>query len=599
MSMDASLCRKKRAIGEYYFDTQKPVKTLFRLFSAERLNLVLSAIFFLIKNSPSWALPIITANIINRVSFALQQPETKTLHAHSIFINLVVFAVLALQNIGTHTIFIYFLAKSIRSIEANIRMTIIRRLQQLSVAFHDKTATGVIQSKILRDVESIRNVIMIGMNIYLPAVTSFFIAFIMTLKKAPAVSFLYAVCIPLVLVIMRVFRRKMNSTNSLLRRDMEKMTAEITEMLAMLPVTKAHGLEKTEEEKLEKEFKAVFKNGLRLDIVSALFGSTNWVAFQLLQIACLGVTVPFAFAGKIGTGDIILYQGFFNMVLNSVATLINMYPDVMRGIDAVRSLGEILESDEIERNEGKPEMTSLSGEVCFRNVHFSYPEAQLHALNDLSFTVKAGESVAFVGESGSGKSTIMQLILGLRFPQAGSVCVDGTDLCTVDLRSYRRFISVVPQSVVLFSGSVFQNISYGLPHVTLEQVKEAARLANALEFIEKLPDGFDTVIGESGAKLSGGQRQRIAIARALIRDPHILIFDEATSALDVVSEKLVQEAIDTLIKGRTCFIVAHRLSTVRNVDRIFVLKDGRIIEEGGYNALTESGGEFARLRSLQ
>ena len=590
---------KRSTVNEYYFDTKKPVKTLFRLFTAEKTNLVFSAVFFLIKNSPAWALPIITANIINCVSTALRQPETKLQQVHTIIIALTVFAVLAVQNIATHTVFIYFLAKSIRSIEANMRLSIIRRLQQLSVAFHDKTATGVIQSKVLRDVESIRNVIMIGMNIYLPAITSLILAFVMTLKKAPVISFLYIVCIPIVMLIMRVFRSRMNSTNSVLRRDMEKMTAEITEMIAMLPVTKAHGLEKTEEEKLQKDFQVVFKNGLRLDIVSALFGSTNWVAFQLLQIACLAVTVPFAFAGKIGTGDIILYQGFFNMVLNSVATVINMYPDIMRGIDAIRSVGEILESDEIERNEGKPEMTAVKGEVHFEHVRFSYPDATLHALNDLSFTVKAGESVAFVGESGSGKSTIMQLILGLRQPQGGSVTVDGVDLSTVDLRSYRHFISVVPQSVVLFSGSVFQNISYGLPRVTEEQVKNAARLANALEFIEKMPEGFNTVIGESGTRLSGGQRQRIAIARALIRDPHILIFDEATSALDVISEKLVQEAINTVIRGRTCFIVAHRLSTVRNVDRIFFLRDGHIIEEGSYDALIAAGGEFARLRSLQ
>nr|WP_314992555.1 ABC transporter ATP-binding protein [uncultured Treponema sp.] len=585
--------------AEYHFDTKKPVQTLFRLFTAEKANLVYSAVFFLIKNSPVWVLPIVTAHIINCVSAALQQPETKPEQMHSIVIALAVFAVFAVQNIATHTIFIYFLAKSIRSIEAKMRLSIIRRLQQLSVAFHDKTAAGVIQSKVLRDVESIRNVIMIGMNLYLPAITSIILAFAMTLRKAPVISLLYLVCVPLVLVIMRVFRRRMDSTNSMLRRDMEKMTAEITEMLAMLPVTKAHGLEKTEEEKLQKDFQIVFKNGLRLDIVSALFGSTNWVAFQLLQIGCLAVTVPFAFAGKIGTGDIILYQGFFNMVLNSVATVINMYPDIMRGIDAVRSIGEILECDEIERNEGKPAMPAVTGDVCFSHVQFSYPDAALHALNDVSFTVKAGESVAFVGESGSGKSTVMQLVLGLRQPQAGTVTVDGIDLSTVDLRSYRQFISVVPQSVVLFSGSVLQNISYGLPHVTEAQVREAARLANALEFIEKLPDGFHTMLGESGARLSGGQRQRIAIARALIRDPHILIFDEATSALDVVSEKLVQEAIDTVIRGRTCFIVAHRLSTVRNVDRIFVLKDGRIIEEGSYDALVAAGGDFARLRALQ
>ena len=236
--------------------------------------------------------------------------------------------------------------------------------------------------------------------------------------------------------------------------------------------------------------------------------------------------------------------------------------------------------------------------IRFEQVSKTYPGG-FEALKNVSFRIKKGEMIFVAGHSGSGKSTVMQLVLGLRQPQAGTVTVDGIDLSTVDLRSYRQFISVVPQSVVLFSGSVLQNISYGLPHVTEAQVREAARLANALEFIEKLPDGFHTMLGESGARLSGGQRQRIAIARALIRDPHILIFDEATSALDVVSEKLVQEAIDTVIRGRTCFIVAHRLSTVRNVDRIFVLKDGRIIEEGSYDALVAAGGDFARLRALQ
>ncbi|QEJ95033.1 ABC transporter ATP-binding protein [Treponema phagedenis] len=588
-----------KGVNEEYFNTEKPVKTFLHLFKNQKINIIFSALFFIVKNSPAWALPIVTANIINYLSNALQQPQNRAAEIKMIIINLAVFGVLALQNILTHTLFIYFLAKAVRNIEANLRLSIIRRLQQLSVAFHDKTSSGAIQAKVLRDVESIRSVIMVLMNMYLPAFASFILAFSVTMYKAPIISLVYAAAIPIVLLLMKLFRGRMKRTNAVLRHDMEEMTSEVSEMIAMLPVTKAHGLEDAEIAKMEKKFKFVFQNGMKLDIVSAVFGSANWVAFQFLQIACLVITVSFALAGKIGTGDVILYHGFFNLVLGSVATIINAYPDITRGMEAIRSIGDILESDEIEFNETKPTVQKVSGLVRFENVSFRYPDLQMHALDNINFTVQAGETVAFVGESGSGKSTIMQLIMGLRHPQEGRVVIDDFDLAEVNLQSFRKHIAVVPQSVVLFSGSIQDNITYGLPNVGDEAILRAAKLANALEFIEKLPEGFQTKVGEHGAKLSGGQRQRIAIARALIRNPDILIFDEATSALDVISEKLVQDAIDTMVKGKTCFIVAHRLSTIRSADKLFVLRKGEIVESGTYQELINANGEFARLQSLQ
>ncbi len=590
---------QKQSSAEYQFNVRKPLATIVSLLAREKKNLIPAGLFFIIKNSPSWGFPIITAHIINAVTYILQNPADKTRWMHSIIVNLCVFAALAVQNIPSHTAFVYFLAKGIRSIEADMRLSIIRRLQQLSVSFQDKTPSGVIQSKILRDVESIRNVIMVLMNNYLSAITSCILAFVMTLQKVPIMAVLYSVTIPLVWLLMKIFRRRVNESNSRLRHDMEQMNADVAEMIAMLPVSKAHGVEDSEIRKMSQEFGIIFRNGLKLDTISAVFGSANWVAFQLLQAGCLLFTIPLALNGVIDTGDIILYQGFFSLVLGSVTAVINTYPDMLRGMEAVRSIGEILDSKELDYNEGKTRLADVSGCVSFNNIRFSYSAEKGIALKDVNFSVKQGENVAFVGESGSGKSTVIQLILGLRHPQRGTVTVDGHDLTQIDLRSYRQRISIVPQTVVLFSGTIADNISYGLPHVSFSRLKEAAEAANALEFIEKLPHGFDTIIDGTGNSLSGGQRQRIAIARAFIRDPRILILDEATSALDASSEQLVQAAVDTLIKNRTCFIVAHRLSTVRRADRIFVMKAGRIVEEGSYDHLLQAGGEFTRLHSLQ
>lgn len=554
--------------------------------------------FYLFKHSPVWVLPIVTGNVINALSVAAADSALIEKSIHSIIINLIVITVLVFQNILTHTAFIYFLAKAVREIEASLRLSIVRRIQQLSVAFHDKTNSGSIQSKILRDVESVRNLIMMGMNAFLPAAVSFIFAMVITLQKQPVISLVYVAAIPLALLLLKHFRGRMQKTNNTLRRDMEEMSADISGMIEMLPVTKAHGLEQTEITRLERRFAYIHTSGLKLDTIGAVFASMNWVGFQFLQVLCLAATVPFAMNGSIGPGDVVLFQGLFISVLGAVSTILNVYPEFSRGIEAINSIGDILEASDIEENEGKKAVSSVKGDIEFRNITFSYPETTLHALSDISFNAESGQCLAFVGESGSGKSTVMQLVMGLRRPDQGQVLIDGCDMAELDLRTYRHFISVVPQEVVLFAGSIKDNISYGLKGIDDSQIQRAASMANALEFIDKLPKGFDTLIGERGAKLSGGQRQRIAIARAIIRDPRILILDEATSALDVVSEKLVQDALSSLIKGRTTFIVAHRLSTIRNADKVFVLEGGRIAESGTYAKLSQQAGRFAQMQAM-
>ena len=251
----------------------------------------------------------------------------------------------------------------------------------------------------------------------------------------------------------------------------------------------------------------------------------------------------------------------------------------------------MLSSDDVECNEGKEELASLKGDYLFKQVSFAYPGGEKEVLSGLELSVRQGETIALVGESGSGKTTILNLLIGFILPSKGELLIDGKDIKGLNLRSYRRFISVVPQTPVLFTGTVRENITYGLEHVSEEQVRQAVEAANLSGVIEKLPQGLDTMIEEHGANLSGGQRQRISIARALIRDPQVIILDEATSALDSISEAEIQEALERLTKGRTTFIVAHRLSTVRGADRI--------LEQGSYQELMERKGEFYQMEQLQ
>ncbi len=276
-----------------------------------------------------------------------------------------------------------------------------------------------------------------------------------------------------------------------------------------------------------------------------------------------------------------------------------MFPALAQGADAIRSLAEVFEAGQVENHEGKAAAPDpLRGEIVFENVGFNYPQGREVALQHISLKIAAGETVAFVGESGAGKSTLVNLAIGFRQPTTGSILLDGRDLRELDLRTYRRQIGVVPQTTLLFNGSLRENVTYGLEAVSDETLWKILADANLAEFVRSLPRQLDTPLGESGTRLSSGQRQRLAIARALVRRPHLVILDEATSALDIESERLVQEALVRLTHGRTTLIVAHRFSTIRHAHRVVVLQRGRIVEEGTHAELLEREGHFYRLARL-
>jgi ATP-binding cassette subfamily B protein len=581
-----------------------PVKTLWHLFSTRRTHLVLVVIFYAIKQSPVWMLPIVTGNIITRTSeiYAAHHggAPAGSRAVESILFNSLVMLVLIAQNIPMHTLYATCLSSAVRHVQLLLRSALVIRLQQLSMSFHDSTQSGRLQSKVLRDVEAVETLSRMMIENLLQGAIVLTVAVVITLHKAPSVTLFFLVTIPAAVVLIRAFQKPMTRRNEQFRREVEDMSARVSEMIEMIPITRAHAIEGTEVERLHRQLLRIRHSGQRLDTTNNLFGSIAWAVFQSFQLLCLLFNIWQCTHGRITVGDVVMYQGFFGMVLGSVQGLISILPQLSLGIESMRSIGEVLESPDIEANEGKAAVKSVQGQFTFDKVAFSYPGAPKPALADFSLDVKAGECLAVVGESGSGKTTLMSLIIGFRRPTSGRILIDCIDTTGIDFRTFRQFLAVVPQQTVLFSGTVRENITYGLSSVTDEKLRRAMEMANCADFVDKLPKGTETIIGSHGGKLSGGQRQRIAIARALLRDPRVIIFDEATSALDLESESLVQQAINRLIKGRTTFIVAHRLSTIRNADRVLVMKDGLIQEIGTHDdLLARPDSAFYRMHALQ
>lgn len=571
----------------------RPLKVVLGLYKGNYRKFGLAAIFFVLKHSCVWVLPIVTANVIN-IASGQQNGTVKT-----ILINILVIMALIAINYPMNYLFTKCRSQATRSAEAGLRGALVRKLQQLSISYHTQMQSGRLQSKVMRDVEAIEtlsqqlfvNMMTIALNVI--------VAVTVTGTKSALVLVFFILCAPAAALTMVTFRKRIRTSNADFRREMEETSAKVMEMVEMIPVTRAHALENEEIGRMEGQLLHVAKSGYKLDIIQANFGAVGWCVFQAFQVLCLGFTGYLAYRGTIKVGDITLYQTYFGNIIGQITQFLNLLPIISKGFESVTSVGEVLMTNDIEDNSSKPKLKDIAGEFDFKNVKFAYKDDGKIVLNGFNLHVNPGETVAFVGESGAGKTTILNLIIGFMQPDSGEIDIDGHNLNDINLRSYRKHIAVVPQNSILFSGTIKENITYGIKNVDENKLREVIKAANLTEFIDSLPKGVDSEVGEHGGGLSGGQRQRISIARALMRDPKVIVLDEATSALDSISEREIQKALDNLKSQRTTFIVAHRLSTIRNADKIAVVSEGKVKEYGTYDELMEAKGEFYELRKLQ
>ncbi len=584
---------EERFIESFKKYPDNPLKVLFSIYRGNYGKFLLSVFFFFIKHSPVWMSPIILANIINYVTTQDERCVEK------ITANVILMIFLILLNVPMNYLYVRYKSLAVRYVETGLRGALIKKLQQLSISYYKDVQSGRLQSKIMRDVEAVETLSTQLFVSILNIVLNITVAMAVTVSKSIIVFVFFVLTVPVAAITMVAFRGVIKQRNQEFRKEMEGTSARVMEMVELIPVTRAHALEEEETEKVSEQLIEVAEKGYRLDMIQALFGSVGWAVFQVFQIICLAFTALLAYKATIMVGDIALYQNYFSTIVQQVSAVITLIPTITKGLESVRSIGEVLTAEEIEDNEGKEPVHHVAGKFEFRDVKFRYNNDGHAVLNNLNLTVQPGETIALVGESGAGKTTILNLVIGFNMPSEGEVLLDGKSIRDIDLRSYRKYLAVVPQNTILFSGTIRDNITYGIHDIDEERLLEVVKAANLSELIDSLPDGLDTLVGEHGGKLSGGQRQRIAIARALIREPKVIVLDEATSALDSISEKMIQEAVNNLTANRTTFIVAHRLSTIRDADKIAVIHEGRCVEYGTYEELMELKGTFFKMKQIQ
>lgn len=570
-----------------------PIVTLVSMYKGNYNKFVMAVITFFIKHACVWVLPIVTANIINDVM--TKNPNC----LRNMFYYLLLMVGLIILNVPMNYLYVSYKSLATRYMETGLRKALIRKLQQLSISYHVGTQSGRLQSKIMRDVEAVETLSTQMFLSILNIVLNIAVALVVTAGKSKVVFLFFLIITPVAATTMVSFRSIMKKRNTEFRKEMEETSARVMEMVELIPVTRAHALEEEEVTKMSGQLFAVAEKGYKLDLIQALFGSVGWAVFQIFQVICLVFTGYLALKGNILAGDITLYQSYFATIVNQISAIMTLVPTIAKGIESVNSIGEVLLSEDVEHNEGKEVLEAVEGAFEFKDVSFRYQGGGGNVLNRLNLKVAQGETIALVGESGTGKSTILNLVIGFNLASDGQVLMDGKNLSEIDLRSYRRHLAVVPQTSILFSGTIRENITYGREDVSEEELQDVLKAANLKDLIDSLPKGLETKVGEHGGTLSGGQRQRISIARALIRNPKVIVLDEATSALDSVSEKLIQEALGNLTRGRTTFIVAHRLSTIKDADKIAVIREGKCVEYGTFEELMDLKGEFYQMKVLQ
>ncbi len=495
----------------------------------------------------------------------------------------------------------FFMAYVQQSIIRHFRDRLFEKYQRLSLDYFHRRRTGEIISRVTNDVVVLNESIDIGFNRLVTDSILLIVFFTFLIILSWKLTLLSMVVMPVVFGFIWFTGKKLRKYSERSQMRMADVNSVLEESISNIRIVKAFSMEKFETQKFFQATKEYFRSLLRMTRIRHLASPINDILATVAGVIILlfAGTRIIAGTGELDAGDFMTFILAMFSMIKPVKSLSQVHIKLQEGMAAAERIFSVLDTDEKVTDPPKAHhLTRFTDGIVYDHVSFSYNGSE-RVLDDICFEVKCGEVVAIVGPSGAGKSTLLDLLPRFYDPQEGVITIDGYDIRTLSLQSLRSLMGIVTQETFLFNDTIRNNIAYGLNGVSAEKVIEAARMANAHRFIADMPQGYDTVVGNRGVMLSGGQRQRLAIARALLKNPPILIFDEATSALDTESEKLVQEAIDRLMTNRTTLVVAHRLSTIQNADRILVIDQGRIVESGKHEELLKREGLYRRLYLMQ
>jgi ATP-binding cassette, subfamily B, bacterial len=492
------------------------------------------------------------------------------------------------------------IAKAMAQMMVELRSRLFFKLQFLSFGYLDQQKTGRLLSKYAFDTQKVETLLYNILNQFLPNVLYGGSIFLILTVLNWRLALVLALVIPAYAIGKYRFFARIQHTNTQARLAQEKLTGTASEYISALRLVRSFGEEKQAESDLDRSSLDFARHRVHQSYVNAIFGTFWYVSTQVIALVVMAGGALLAVRGTLSYGTLFAFVAGLPIVLGPIQAFVGLSEQYFIGRESYHSIKELLDSAYVEDWRGTRRTDRISGDIVFEDVSFAYPSApDREVLHRVNLAIRPGEHVAFVGPSGSGKSTLANLLLGLYAPGAGRILIDGVPQAEWDMRWIRRQFAVVLQDSLLLSGSIRDNLRFARADATDAEIRRAVQQANAEEFIARLPEGYDTLVGERGVSLSGGQRQRLAIARAILRNPPLLILDEATSALDYESERLIQEALDRLARGRTVITIAHRLSTIRNAARIVVITDGRIAEEGDFATLSARDGAFARLVAAQ
>ena len=517
---------------------------------------------------------------------------------------ILVFIGIQVANWIANTIRTYGMGKIGQSLLLRMRSDLFSHLQELSFSFYDESDSGDLISRVTNDTDAIGEAFTSGLIQVVSDVLNLLMIVIVMFSINVQLSLASMIVVPLMIIAAALFNSKFRAAYQMQRTKISSVTSKLQESISGIREIQSF----TREKDFIEEFKRTNLENLQANLQATKVWGLFFPTIQLIEAAGMGVVILYggwlAFNGMLGpiedaVGTLITFIMYVGMFFGPIFDLTNFYNTIQSAFAAAERIFEILDvKPEIRDREDAVEIPPIKGEIEFRNVTFEYKPGK-PVLRNVSFHIKPKETVALVGPTGAGKSTIIKLICRFYEPKSGQILIDGYDIRKVKMKSLRRQIGIVPQETILFSGTIMDNIRYGRIDASDEEVIAAAKIVGAHEFIERLPKGYETRIGEGGAGLSVGQKQLIAFARALIRNPAILIMDEATSSIDPYTDLLIRKAMKALLKDRTSIIIAHRLSTVRDADRILVIDDGRIVEEGTHEELIEKGGLYSHLYEMQ